>query len=670
MSAVLETTPILESALRFAGMGLRCFPVDPVDKKAVFKGWQAKASSDPAQLARWFPPGTGHKRFGIAMGEERTCPATGRTQWATAIDLDLKDGKDGFKSIEAACKAAGVYFASEAAGTLCQGTPSGGGHAVFWCNVRLKNDSDVLGAGSGVDIRSRGGLILGAGSVNADSKVYGITRDLPMAVMSDALAAIFPLDAHDTKVADSTPIQGVDPISARAQAVEYLKVTPAAIEGQGGDRRTLDVAMRVLDFGCPQDEAVQLILEIYNPRCAPEWTSDEVVEKVCNAAKTRKDPPGILNTKAAFDAVLRRQDDPSTPATPSRSALVVTCVADVESKAIEWLWPQVFALGKHSTIAGDPGLGKSQVSIALAALVSTGGILPDGSVCPQGDVVFITAEDDVADTIRPRLEAAGADLRRVHVVDGVPAKTSTGQDGVRGFDLTCDVNRLAEMLDALPAVRLIVIDPASAFLGDVDSHKNAEVRAALNAITKLAEDRRLCLLTINHLNKGKGSAMSRVLASVAFVAQPRAAYVVTRDKDDPALRVMAPLKNNIAVDGMAFYFKVVSFTSTGDIETSRVEWQDRTEQLSADEALEQKSPRGGGAESMRAMDYVRGALAFGARPAREMEAGAKAAGISGATLRRARAALRVVASKELGKPNGAWVWALPEPPRTPDDIFA
>jgi putative DNA primase/helicase len=232
------------------------------------------------------------------------------------------------------------------------------------------------------------------------------------------------------------------------------------------------------------------------------------------------------------------------------------------------------------------------------------------------------------------------------------------------------VHRLAELLDTLPEARLIVIDPMSAFLGGTDSHKAAEVRAAMGAISKLAETRRVALLSINHLNKSSGaSAMARVSGSGAFVAQPRAAYIVTRDKDDQALRVMAPLKNNIGDDTTAYFFKVVSVTVDGGIETSRVEWQERTEQLSADEALEQKAPKGAGAESLRAMDYIRATLAAGAKPAREMEAGAKTAGISAATLRRAREALRVMSGKEHGKRDGQWVWALPDPPRTAEDIF-
>lgn len=662
MSAVLaERSP----ALQMAAAGLRIFPLRTNAKLPAIAGWQGQASTDPEKVAKW---AGSCRNWGVCAGTERTNPDTGAVERLVIVDLDRKKGGDGVEALKRACTQAGFELNVQ---TLIVQTPTGGGlHLYFWTSAPIRQGADVLGAGSGVDVRAAGGYVVGPGST-IDGVAYRVAMDAPIAVMPTQLAALFPQGARETKPADTKPLAGVDAAKARRRALDYLKTAPVAIEGEAGDQTTYRVAAMLKDKGCTQAQALELMADSWNERCTPPWDHDELETKVRNAFEYGKDAPGIAAPEAVFPRAAAPADEDALEQS-KRSALVVMCVADVASKPIEWLWPQVFALGKHSTIAGDPGLGKSQVSIALAALVSTGGILPDGSRAPLGDVVFITAEDDVADTIRPRLEAAGADLRRVHVIDGVPATTPNGQEGVRGFDLTSDVHRLAELLERLPETRLIVIDPVSAFLGGTDSHKAAEVRAAMGAISKLAEVRRVALLSINHLNKGGGggSALSRVSGSGAFTAHPRAAYLVTRDKDDQELRTMAPIKNNIGDDTTAYFFKVISVTVAGDIETSRVEWQERTEQLSADEALEQKSPKSGGAEVLRATDYVRDALAFGAKPAREMEAGAKAAGISAATLRRARAALRVVASKETGKSNGAWVWALPEPPRTADDIFS
>jgi hypothetical protein len=101
-------------------------------------------------------------------------------------------------------------------------------------------------------------------------------------------------------------------------------------------------------------------------------------------------------------------------------SLITRCIADIEPKPVRWLWPARIARGKVTIIAGNPGLGKSQIAASIAAVVTTGGLWPvDGATCEPGDILFLTAEDDAADTLRPRLEAARADLARIHIIEGV-----------------------------------------------------------------------------------------------------------------------------------------------------------------------------------------------------------------------------------------------------------
>src|SRR5262249_25966303 len=151
------------------------------------------------------------------------------------------------------------------------------------------------------------------------------------------------------------------------------------------------------------------------------------------------------------------------------------------------LWPDRIARGKVSIIAGNPGLGKSQITASIAAIVTIGGRWPDGSPSTAGDVVFLSAEDDPADTLRPRLEAAGADLQRVHVMDSVAGGyTGEGQQQNRAFSLQRDLEALSAKLAELGNVAAVVIDPITAYLGDVDSHRNADVRALLAPQSELA----------------------------------------------------------------------------------------------------------------------------------------------------------------------------------------
>src|SRR5690606_17864384 len=123
-------------------------------------------------------------------------------------------------------------------------------------------------------------------------------------------------------------------------------------------------------------------------------------------------------------------------------------LSEIESRPIDWLWRPWIAKGKVTMIAGNPGLGKSQATLGIAAAVSTGGELPDGTFCATGKVIVLSAEDDVADTIRPRLEAAGADLDRVFIVDAVPeGSLPDGSQSQRAFNLGQDIQKLGTTIE-------------------------------------------------------------------------------------------------------------------------------------------------------------------------------------------------------------------------------
>src|SRR5262245_11836019 len=150
-------------------------------------------------------------------------------------------------------------------------------------------------------------------------------------------------------------------------------------------------------------------------------------------------------------------------------------LADIAAEHIRWLWPQRVALGKLSLLAGQPGLGKSQLTLAMAAAVTTGGDWPDGTRAPLGSVVLVSCEDDAADTIRPRLGAAGADLRRVQMFDWAVSRDKKGATARLSFDVAEHVPSLAALVARIGDTRLIVIDPITAYMGSADSHKTADV---------------------------------------------------------------------------------------------------------------------------------------------------------------------------------------------------
>ena len=331
-------------------------------------------------------------------------------------------------------------------------------------------------------------------------------------------------------------------------------------------------------------------------------------------------------------------------------------LSDIEAKPVRWLWPGRIARGKVSILAGHPGLGKSQITASLAAIVTTGGQWPlDRVRCEPGNVVFFSAEDDAEDTIRPRLEAARADLDRIFILDSVLDDKGARP---RAFNLKGDLPRLGQMLDYIGDVALVVIDPITAYLGDTDSHKNADIRALLSPLGELAAHHGAAVVCVSHLSKGgSGEALLRVTGSLAFVAAARAAFLVARDKGDKNRRLFLPIKNNVGNDESGLAFIVQSVTLPGGIETSRVCWEDETVSITADEAMApQEDP-----EERSAMDdakqFLTNLLADGPVSSKQIRADAEGAGLAWRTIQRAQKALDIDAYK--GGMKEGWLWMLP-----------
>ncbi|MDO8629885.1 MAG: AAA family ATPase, partial [Phycisphaerales bacterium] len=341
---------------------------------------------------------------------------------------------------------------------------------------------------------------------------------------------------------------------------------------------------------------------------------------------------------------------------------VLKRLSDVTPRPVEWLWSGRFAIGKLTLIAGDPGLGKSFVTLDMAARVSTGTPWPDrrGDPIPAGDVILLSAEDDLEDTIRPRLDAAGADVTRITAIQGVNYyDPDTQRDTIKSFNLEVDLPALESAIGKSTDCRLIVVDPISAYCGRADGHKNTDVRALLAPLAKLAADHRVAVVAVTHLNKGGGAnALYRAMGSLAFVAAARAVWLVTKDADNPSRRLFLPAKNNLAPDdrtGLAY-----SLFANGPDDAAVVAWEADPVTIRADEALAAES----GCSSDRttalaeAVAWLRDQLADGSKPAKTVKEAAEADGIAKRTLDRAKADLGVEATRDGF--SGPWVWKLPE----------
>lgn len=349
-----------------------------------------------------------------------------------------------------------------------------------------------------------------------------------------------------------------------------------------------------------------------------------------------------------------------SPAIPFDGAPTVVRLSDVRPERVEWLWPGRIALGKLTLLAGDPGLGKSFVTLDMAARVSTGAGWPDrpGERITPGGVVLLSAEDSLGDTIRPRLDAAGANVARIVALEAIRSVGDNGRESARMFDLSRDLLALETAIRSVNGCRLVVIDPVTAYLGGVDSHKNAEIRGLLAPLGAIAERHRAAVVAVTHLNKASGGpAIYRAMGSLAFAAAARAAWAVSKDKDDPRRRLLLPIKNNIAPDTGGLAYRIEPLGVDG---CPAVAWEHEPIELNADDALAgERDSCGGRTERDDAADWLRDLLAHGPRPAREVEREARDAGYSIATVRRAKAAIGVVSRKPaFGDP---WEWTLPAP---------
>jgi hypothetical protein len=334
-------------------------------------------------------------------------------------------------------------------------------------------------------------------------------------------------------------------------------------------------------------------------------------------------------------------------------------VSDVETERVAWLWRGWLAQGKLSVLDGDPGLGKSAVVLDIAARESTGRPFPDGSECEAGagGVVILSAEDGLADTIKPRLEAAGADTSRISSL-GTVWEGKGGRRHERTLSLPEDIPLIEREIRRVEA-KLVIVDPLMAFLPKkIDAHKDQDVRRALAPFASMAERTGAALLVVRHLSKSEGSSpIYRGGGSIGIIGAARMGALVAKDPRDGEHRVLAPTKNNLAVHPKSLIYTL----EEADNGAVRVIWAGESE-YSASELLQ--SVRVERADARReAEDFLETLLPDGPVPKAVVEEEAKAANISPSTLRRAKTSLGVVAAREnqLGGERGAgrWVWNLP-----------
>lgn len=346
-------------------------------------------------------------------------------------------------------------------------------------------------------------------------------------------------------------------------------------------------------------------------------------------------------------------DEASDAAEPAAS---VTTLAGVTPERVRWLWPGRLPVGKLVVIDGDPSAGKSTMTLDLAARLSGGGVWPDGvPVGEPGDVLVMSAEDGLADTIVPRLCAAGADLTRVHALTDVMV-WADGEARRVAPSLPRDVGILRDEI-ARRHVRLVIVDVLMAFLsGKVDAHRDQDVRGVLHQLAAVADETGATIILLRHLNKSGGpNALYRGGGSIGIVGAARAGFLVARDPDDDQRRILAVIKSNLAAAPPSLAYRLVDAPEYG---CARIEWEDEPTGLTADELLRSPIDDSERSERDEAVEFLTEYLTpiGGEALARDVIKAAAAVGINRETLRRARVRAGVVTRK--AGMGGGWVWSI------------
>jgi KaiC/GvpD/RAD55 family RecA-like ATPase len=352
----------------------------------------------------------------------------------------------------------------------------------------------------------------------------------------------------------------------------------------------------------------------------------------------------------------RAQRPTEAPVTPDTEATVMT-LSTVPYQPLRPLWPGKLWRGKLALMAGDPGLGKSLSTLDIAARITRGSPWPASTDrAPPGDVVLLSAEDDAADTLRPRLESAGADLDRVHtIIEVMEVDPQTGKRRRKSFRLGAHLDQLEQIFERFKPL-LLIVDPITAYMSaDTDSHATADVRSDLAPLADLAQRHGVAVLMVSHLNKATTmQALYRVTGSVAFVAAARSAFGVVRDPNDRDRRYFLPLKNNLGKDTGGLAYRIAF-----DGRAPHVTWETDPVDVDIDEVTAGISPR---ERAKRAGEdaagvWLRDQLANGAVAASDIWRRAKE---SGHSERKLKAAIRQLGiEKAPAGYRGAWHYSLP-----------
>lgn len=327
--------------------------------------------------------------------------------------------------------------------------------------------------------------------------------------------------------------------------------------------------------------------------------------------------------------------------TPPGNATILRCMKDVQTEYVTWLWEPYIAIGKLTLLEGDPGIGKSWITLAIATAISLGKGLPGQTTTEPRSVILASAEDGLGDTIRPRLETMKADVGLIHAIDGAITFDDAGFALIENY-----------IIEVKPT--LFIIDPLVAYLGaGMDFHRANETRPVMARLAKLAEKYQLAILAVRHLAKGgQNKAIYRGIGSIDFTAACRSMLLAGCDSEDNLNMAIVHIKSNLAQKGASqgYQLRDNGFYWTGE------------STLTSTQILAGDDNSGNLSEIDEAIAFLKEELADGTLSQRKVYQDAEGATFSKRTLIRAKSQLGILTRHvgEKGKRGGGdWTWELP-----------
>lgn len=342
-------------------------------------------------------------------------------------------------------------------------------------------------------------------------------------------------------------------------------------------------------------------------------------------------------------------------------SIEIGSLSDVKEKKIEWLWRDRIAYGKITLFAGEPGVGKSQLLLYIASTVSNGNKFHfDNAVVNQDKVLLISGEDNVEDTIKPRIMALGGNVDFIHYVKGIKKFDIKNNEY---YDVISLVDHLSELEDQIiqNKYKLLIVDPITLYLGSLDENKNKEIRSALCMISALAERHNLAIVLNSHFSKPSGNtqkgAIYRVMGSIGFAAAARIVIAIAKDPEDPSRRLFVPIKNNLSQDHEGLVYKIKPVAFKDGICTSCVDWLNEKVSQTANEILNPpikiESPKLDEAKA-----FLLDLLKYGSVPLSDIRKKSEQLGISSPRLYKAKNELKIYENVSFGNKRGK-IWSLP-----------